>query len=1105
MAGAAIGALIGAISTGGGAYLFGATLWASVLTGASLGLMFETDDIDISGTPTYSFGDISNTKTQLLPIPVVYGRDRVAGNIFRVRYYDDQKQKADQYIGISEGPVHSITEVLAGDQVITDLSECSLDIYLNSDDNTSDSRDPGDGPRPYPNGLAFLAMTLKVQEKFHGNETITSIVEGREVWTPEGVMYTRNPVWIIRDFLTNRRYGFGLPEVVIDDVSFAAAAGYCDEMVEGGPRFCLDYVADAKAKGVDTLKAMLATFRAFIICREKVELHIDAPVVSAYKPIGPDSIVDKTFKWWQSGNEDILNRVIIEWIDPDNSWERTTTIFEDTADIEARGIVEKTFSLLGITRAEQAARMGAYLLDTSAAVTNFCSFDLSLKDADVEVGDVIAVTHELPGWDGKWMRVIAVADGENDSISVTCSEYVEEVYNDRAMDFQPHIDTNLPNPWTCPDVTGLTVSERVSVQPDGTILSNIDVFWEDPPVLLQAVEILVLEEGGASWTSYGRMSPGVGNFVIRGLAPNQSVSVMVRPVNSMGIKATGATIGLTLVGKAVPPGEPAGLSAVGQFRSSMLKWTNPGDADLGHIEIWESLDGNFGTAQRVADVVGDSYVRADCGSLETRWYWVRAVDTSGNVSAYVGPVSATTERIKAEDVPEGTIEKSKLVQAIQDELTSLGSTYMIRVDGNGRIAGMALLSDPEASEFTVLADKFFIFQEGQAGDPVQVFSLANGQLVLNADLFVRGIDGMGTGWITGDKIAVTSLIQLMTGGKLLIGDGGAVDIGNGVILMDTSGGTPRIRVNDPDDLVAGPYLEMTNGRLHLYKYIAGAHRLHAAVTRREQGVATSGQWAYLDPLGYWSQQPNILLSPKQIKSYDKDAPNADQMWSIYVEAIEEYEAGKWRFKPRAKLELSEANANIPISYAYDGDGWNVGDEGLSGYASGDDFWSGSGGTFVEFASPIALSDAGVASISATLYGRALGNTYWSAGSEDKITYAKRSSVTVKMQYRAYGASTWIDAQTITREFEFVSYNTPPALQSFDFSFTFPTVGQWEIRFLSYATRLNATYGTQSYTWDDFPADYISNLFEVSFNSGWFTTNATVLYPDGTVNYIAIGE
>ena len=60
-------------------------------------------------------------------------------------------------------------------------------------------------------------------------------------------------------------------------------------------------------------------------------------------------------------------------------WEQTVSTFENEADIAERGIVERRYQLYGITRAAQAARMGAYLLDVSNGSINMCQFALSIK------------------------------------------------------------------------------------------------------------------------------------------------------------------------------------------------------------------------------------------------------------------------------------------------------------------------------------------------------------------------------------------------------------------------------------------------------------------------------------------------------------------------------------------------------------------------------------------------------------------------------------------------------------------------------------------------------------------------------------------------------
>ena len=320
-----------------------ATGFAALVELVSIGSLFMSQEIDIGeNSPSYAFGPLQNTKTQMLPIPIIYGGPvKVAGNVFYERFLDAEKTRVYRYIGISEGPVESIYDVYANEFNINDpfngravtyqwkqqitvyvdgggdsgqprprkvwtwvncsksqylsqtdenmrrildtdgqtvitmpIKDCSASVYLNTTSTTRDSRDPS-GRRPYPNDLAFVAVTLKAQENLSGNPIITSMVKGMKIWTPTGTKFSRNPAWIIRDFLTNTRYGLGIPSAKLDHASFLAAANYCDELVGGLPRFSLDYIIDTQKSAIDILSEMLSCCRGYVLHREKIGLYID--------------------------------------------------------------------------------------------------------------------------------------------------------------------------------------------------------------------------------------------------------------------------------------------------------------------------------------------------------------------------------------------------------------------------------------------------------------------------------------------------------------------------------------------------------------------------------------------------------------------------------------------------------------------------------------------------------------------------------------------------------------------------------------------------------------------------------------------------------------
>lgn len=646
MPGAAIGALLGAaFSSTIIGWGLAATWLGAVMIGASIGSLFDAQEIDLgSSTPNYAFGQLSNTKSQLLPVPIVYGRCRVGGNVFMQTFYDDSMQKMDMFVGVSEGPIQSIKSVYANDIVLIDengdevheLVESSLNLHLGEPDQVADSRDPGGNA--YPN-TAYIALTLKAQDRLTGNPVISSIVEGRKVWTPSGTVFTRNPAWIVYDFLTNTRYGVGIPTKHIDLDSFTAAATYCDHPIDGEPRFTLDYIIDTQRPAVDHLQAMLGCFRGYFLARDKIELHVEQ-AGSVYKALGPDNFVKGSFTWWQKSGDDSPNRIVIEWIDPNNHYEQSSAPFEIQEDIAARGVYEKSISLLGVTRPEQVGRLGNYLLETAKRVQNFCAFQVSLQDADIEAGEIISITYpDFTGWSAKPFRVLAVQDeGQTGTVTITCAEYDAAVYSDDGLNVDSPVQDSPP--VTYDDVYALTLEDVGHQEGDGTWVPIIRASWQNPsdytPTAINVRWRYVADEGEPEeeWTLHVNSTRLITQTNIPSLKTGREVEVWVNCVRpDTGKETTGKTASI-IVGKDVEaPDAPTGLTATGWFGSIILEWINPTAPDLSHIEIWENAVDDRDSAVKIADTKGTTYMRY-LGSFQGRYYWIRAVDTSGNISQW---------------------------------------------------------------------------------------------------------------------------------------------------------------------------------------------------------------------------------------------------------------------------------------------------------------------------------------------------------------------------------------------------------------------------------------------------------------------------------------
>ena len=191
------------------------------------------------GSPRYGTFILDNTVSNELPVPILYGRLKIAGNVI---WQTEPTTLISRIVGLSEGQINSITDVRANDVGINsnDAPGSSFDVYLGTSTQKADSRLPVNlRPVMELHNLAHIALTLKASEKIRGgNPTITSVCEGLlvETWQ-NGVwnttkQFSRNPVACIRDFIINTRYGLGIPKANVDDATFGEIYDYCEEKVQ---------------------------------------------------------------------------------------------------------------------------------------------------------------------------------------------------------------------------------------------------------------------------------------------------------------------------------------------------------------------------------------------------------------------------------------------------------------------------------------------------------------------------------------------------------------------------------------------------------------------------------------------------------------------------------------------------------------------------------------------------------------------------------------------------------------------------------------------------------------------------------------------------------
>jgi hypothetical protein len=80
-----------------------------------------------------------------------------------------------------------------------------------------------------------------------------------------------------------------------------------------------------------------------------------------------------------------------------------------------------------------------------------------------------------------------------------------------------------------------------------------------------------------------------------------------------------------------------------------LSWTKPSDDDYSHSEVYEHTSDASGSATKIGTASG-AFTRSGLGSAVTRYYWVKAVDYSGNTSGFSSVASGTTDKVGSTDI-----------------------------------------------------------------------------------------------------------------------------------------------------------------------------------------------------------------------------------------------------------------------------------------------------------------------------------------------------------------------------------------------------------------------------------------------------------------------
>jgi hypothetical protein len=656
-------------------------------------------------------GALVNKQSNIEQIPVIYGERRVGGTIVFVETSGSNNTYLYMCLILAEGEVDNIGDIYIDDVLLevgsVHYSHVLIDKKVGTDAQTASTvltAAPSWGATDTLNGIAYLGIRLTYnQDVFTSIPTINAVVRGRKVYDPRttNTAYSNNPALCLRDYLTNDRYGKGLPAPAIDDTTFSQAANDCDVVVDsydGGPSvkaFSCNAVLQTSASLFANVKIILSGMQGLMPYQNgQYRIFVEKDKASTFdftidNVIGGISItgVSKSSKY---------NKVVAKFINPDANWQPDSVIWPEADSTESitylsedNGVelsVEQ--NLTTVTSYYQARNIAKTAVLASRLAGISVSLIATSEALNCAVGDVVTVTHPTPGWQDKKFRVSRLSLNYNGTVSVALAEHVAAVYPWVSDKEQPaSAQSTLPNPFQVSAPTDLGIVAANNLTPDGATQSGLLITWT-PPVNSFVTQYEVQYIRGASnfdWGSiadsstesinygsittsadssadYGSISDATATgeaqyntqfvttpyFVIPTAVAGAEYAVRVRAINSFGVRSSFITSNETTYGDETAPNVPSEIAANGGYKEITLTWVNPTVSDFDYVEVHRAQTNSVSSSTRVGVLRGSKFVDTGLGINITRYYWLKSVDRTGNKSDFSSPVSATTAFIDSD-------------------------------------------------------------------------------------------------------------------------------------------------------------------------------------------------------------------------------------------------------------------------------------------------------------------------------------------------------------------------------------------------------------------------------------------------------------------------
>ena len=732
---------------------------------------------------------------------IVYGKMRVGGQVVFISNSGDDNKYLHMAIAFASHEIESYEEIWFNDKRVWTLSggfQSDWGTYVTIDRKFGTDAQAASTDLVNANvlwttnhklsGIAYIAFRLEWDtDKFpQGVPNITAVLKGKKVYDPRSAStgWSQNPALCLRDYMLDDKYGLGEVTANIDSTAINAAANLCEEQVTldaGGTqdRYRCNGVIETGNQIRANIEQLLASMGGMLTYSGGKYFIDGAEYKTPTLTFTEADVISDIQTQTKQSRRGVYNGVKGIFV----SEEKNYKVLDYPPQISSTYATEDgdpiylDMALPFVTNNTQAQRLAkiALLKSRQQVVINMT---VNLKGLQVKIGDTINVTNDRLNYSSKVFQVIdyslAIADGGALAVNLACIETASAIYDWTTSDEEDFLsggELDLYDGRTVANVTNLALTEVGFKGPDGNLISAVDLTWT--PVTDAFVELYKVRYNKTGTTNYFYASSREPRVYISGLDITSNYDFRVQAENLIGVSSTGTTLSnQVLSGDTTAPSVPTSTGATGGIQTITAEWSNPSDIDFKHVEVFVNTSDSI-PATPTSIVDGEEYVVTGLTGVQTRYFWLKAVDFSGNKSAATTSFSASSQQAGSSDIADDAVGQDEIADdAVGSEQIEDGAIELAAFASNlspvqvvaslpaGAVEGdMAYLTTDnklyryDGSAWTLAVDGADVTSGTLPANAIVANSITAGQISAGA----ISTDELAANSVNADKIQVNSI------------------------------------------------------------------------------------------------------------------------------------------------------------------------------------------------------------------------------------------------------------------------------------------------------------------------------------------------------------